>query len=433
VTTPRAAPGHAAPQHTAPAPAVPQQQPLGASADGGWFELPGRHHSGPAAPVVAAAHPTGDAWADSAGAGQDTPSDELSTVDALARARAGLNLPTLTPVGWVTPTPAEPRPGPAPDAPASASPQSRAMTDLDIAERALTEWALRDRDRNDATGSDLPAAMATGGATPLLTEPPTVDGGAETPMPASQPLQAGGPLQAGDPMPVKDEVPVGGPVPVAAQEPPVEPSPPAGPTAAEQLAGIRWRLDGATLREVVDDFDELRELGARLDEPLAAPSDNRSQARLLSLRAVVYRLLGELGMAAAASRLSLSHAEAAADPEAIVVAQAELAHVLRLRGEFAEADVLFEHAASAEVPELLRCVVHENAGRSCYDQGRYMESLDHFTRAIRLADPGDLDLVERVDVALEAVYIRVLRDGWGPYPRLRREILAADSRFTAPT
>jgi hypothetical protein len=133
-------------------------------------------------------------------------------------------------------------------------------------------------------------------------------------------------------------------------------------------------------------------------------------------------------MAAAASRLALTHAESAGEPQAIVVAQAELAHVLRLRGDFGEADMLFEQAASAEVPELLRCVVHENAGRSCFDQGRLMEALDHFTRAIRLGDPADIDLVDRIDVSLEAVYIHVLRDGWGPYPRLRREILAAGTR-----
>ena len=141
------------------------------------------------------------------------------------------------------------------------------------------------------------------------------------------------------------------------------------------------------------------------------------------MRAEVYRLLGELGMAAAASRLALAHAEGAGDVQAIVIAQAELAHVLRLRGDFAEADRLFEEAASSESPEVLRSVVHENAGRSCFDQGRHMEALDHFARAIRLGEPDDLDLVERIGVCLEAVYIHVLRDGWGPYPRLRREIL----------
>jgi hypothetical protein len=42
---------------------------------------------------------------------------------------------------------------------------------------------------------------------------------------------------------------------------------------------------------------------------------------------------------------------------------------------------------------------------------------------VRLGDPQDTDLAERIDVSLEAVYIHALRDGWGPYPRLRREIL----------
>jgi hypothetical protein len=219
----------------------------------------------------------------------------------------------------------------------------------------------------------------------------------------------------------QEPTPAAGSVPSDA-EPGTEPADPADEAI---LAAIRWRLDGATLREVVDDRDELRELGVRLDRPLSASDDNVSRARLLCLRAEVYRLLDELGMAAAASRLALAHAEAARDPYAVVVAQGELAHVLRLRGDFAEADRLFEQAASAEVPELLRCVIHENAGRCCFDQGRYMEALDHFARAIRLGDPLDLELVERIDVALEAVYIRVLRDGWGPYPRLRREIMAA--------
>jgi tetratricopeptide (TPR) repeat protein len=195
--------------------------------------------------------------------------------------------------------------------------------------------------------------------------------------------------------------------------------------AADDLRAVRWRLDGATLREVVDDQDALRDLGSRLDGPLAEETDHAARAGLLSLRAEVYRLLGELGMAAAASRLALAHAESARNVHAIVIAQAELAHVLRLRGHYAEADRLLEEAASSEAPERLRSVVHEYAGRSCFDQGRHMEALDHFARAIRLGAPDDLDLVERIDVCLEAVYIHVLRDGWGPYPRLRREILSA--------
>lgn len=195
------------------------------------------------------------------------------------------------------------------------------------------------------------------------------------------------------------------------------------PLVPEDLAAIRWRLDGATLKEVVDDRDALRDLGERLDKPLSDEQDNVIRAGLLSVRAEVYRLLGELGMAAAASRLALAHAESAGDVQATVIARAELAHVLRLRGDHQEADRLFEQAASADAPDALRSVVHENAGRSAFDQGRHMEALDHFARAVRLGAPDDQELVQRIDVALEAVYIHVLRDGWGPYPRLRREIL----------
>ncbi|NMO53586.1 tetratricopeptide repeat protein [Actinoplanes sp. TBRC 11911] len=193
--------------------------------------------------------------------------------------------------------------------------------------------------------------------------------------------------------------------------------------SAADLEAIRWRLDGGTLREVVDDRDALRELGERLDGPLADEEDNIAKAGLLSVRAEVYRLLNELGMAAAASRLALAHAESAGDTQSMVIAQAELAHVLRLRGDHKEADRLFAKALGAAVPDALRSVVHENAGRSCFDQGRHMEALDHFARAVRLGKQDDTDLAERVGVCLEAVYIHVLRDGWGPYPRETADIL----------
>ncbi|MEV0900107.1 hypothetical protein [Actinoplanes sp. NPDC049802] len=196
------------------------------------------------------------------------------------------------------------------------------------------------------------------------------------------------------------------------------------PLTAADLSAIRWRLDGGTLREVVDDRNALRELGERLDGPLAEEADNIVKAGLLSVRAEVYRLLGELGMAAAAARLALAHAESARDLQSQVIAQAELAHVLRLRGDYMEADRLFQRAVDADVPAAVRSVVHENAGRSCFDQNRHMEALDHFARAIRLGSPEDTDLVERIGVCLEAVYIHVLRDGWGPYPRKSPEIRA---------
>jgi tetratricopeptide (TPR) repeat protein len=205
--------------------------------------------------------------------------------------------------------------------------------------------------------------------------------------------------------------------------PPTEPEKARPALSAADLEAIRWRLDGGTLREVVDNREALHELGERLDGPLADEVDNVAKAGLLSVRAEVYRLLGELGMAAAASRLALAHAESARDLQSEVIAQAELAHILRLRGDFKEADRLFAKATGADVPETLRSVVHENAGRSCFDQGRHMEALDHFARAVRLGGPDDSELAARVGVCLQAVYIHVLRDGWGPYPRTREDIL----------
>ncbi|MEV4350868.1 hypothetical protein AB0J83_40955, partial [Actinoplanes sp. NPDC049596] len=210
---------------------------------------------------------------------------------------------------------------------------------------------------------------------------------------------------------------------LAEPEPEPEPEPERPSLSAADLQAIRWRLDGGTLREVVEDREALRELGEKLDGPLADEVDNVAKAGLLSVRAEVYRLLGELGMAAAASRLALAHAESAHDLQSMVIAQAELAHILRLRRDFKEADRLFAKATGDEVPETLRSVVHENAGRSCFDQGRHMEALDHFAKAVRLGRPDDSELAARVGVSLEAVYIHVLRDGWGPYPRQREDIL----------
>src|SRR4029453_2073774 len=98
--------------------------------------------------------------------------------------------------------------------------------------------------------------------------------------------------------------------------------------------------------------------------------DNASRARLLSLRAVVSRILGDLSKALADAKLALVHAEATGELRRIAIAQARLAHVQQWRGEFGEADQLFERANSSELPDRLRATMHEHAGRSCYDQGR---------------------------------------------------------------
>ncbi|GAB3150263.1 WG repeat-containing protein [Micromonospora sonneratiae] len=205
------------------------------------------------------------------------------------------------------------------------------------------------------------------------------------------------------------------PEPVTAKAPAADPE--------QVLASYDWRFHHETLRELVEDPDELRAIRDRLTEKVEPATDNRSRARLLSLRAVVSRILGDLGKALADGKLALAHAEATGELRRIAIAQARLAHVHQWRGEFTEADRLFEEANSSELPDRLRATMHEHAGRSCYDQGRYIEACNHFERALELRKVEDPDLIARTELALDAVFDKVAQNGWGPYPRTRDEIL----------
>ncbi|MEV4725493.1 WG repeat-containing protein [Micromonospora humida] len=189
------------------------------------------------------------------------------------------------------------------------------------------------------------------------------------------------------------------------------------------LAGYRWRLDPETLREVVDDPAELRGIRRRLTEKLASALDNRARARLLSLRAVLSRLVDDLDDAVADGRLALTYAEATGELRRTALARARLAEALRWKGEFTEADRLFTEANSTELPDRLRSALHEHAGRSCYDQGRLIEACGHFERALDLYRAEDEELTDRIAVCLDAVHARAAaRGGFGPYPRSRDEV-----------
>jgi tetratricopeptide (TPR) repeat protein len=201
----------------------------------------------------------------------------------------------------------------------------------------------------------------------------------------------------------------------------------ASPDPEQLLAAYEWRFHHETLREIVEDPDELRELRDRLTEKLNGATDNPTRARLLSLRAVVSRILGDLGKALSDGKLALVHAEATGQLRRIAIAQARLAHVLQWRGDFAEADRLFALANSSELPDRLRATMHEHAGRSCYDQGRYIEACNHFERSLDLRKVEDPDLIARTELALDAVARKVAENGIGPYPRTDEEILQLTS------
>lgn len=201
------------------------------------------------------------------------------------------------------------------------------------------------------------------------------------------------------------------------------PAPEPPPDPEQVLAGYRWQLDPTTLREVVDDPEELRAIRERLTEKLASALDNRSRARLLSLRAVVSRILGDFDEALDDGRMAFTYAEATGELRRTALAQARLAQVLRWRGDFAEADRLFAEANSAELPDRLRAALHEHAARSCYDQGRLIEACHHFERALDLRGEGDPELLARVRIGLDAVAARAAESGFGPYPRSWDEVL----------
>jgi hypothetical protein len=98
--------------------------------------------------------------------------------------------------------------------------------------------------------------------------------------------------------------------------------------------------------------------------------------------------------------------------------------VLQWRGEYAEADRLYAEAGSPELPSRLRAEIHELAGRSAFDQGRYLEAMNHFETALDLRKGADPELVERIEAALDTITRKTTADGgWGPYPRTSDEIL----------
>ncbi|MEU3457326.1 WG repeat-containing protein [Micromonospora sp. NPDC006766] len=205
---------------------------------------------------------------------------------------------------------------------------------------------------------------------------------------------------------------------------------PADPEQA--LAAVRWRLHPEKLREEAPDPEALRAILDGLTTKLGSALDNRTRARLLSLRSVAARILGDLDDAVADARLALTYAEATGELRRTALARARLAEVLRWRGEHAEADRLFAEANSSELPDRLRAVLHEHAGRSCYDQGRLVEACLHFERALDLRQGEDAELNARTVVALDAVAERAGADGFGPKPRTRETILG-EQRHPAPT
>ncbi len=142
-------------------------------------------------------------------------------------------------------------------------------------------------------------------------------------------------LQATGYMPIVRPGAHGFPPELAALAPDVpEPEPEEqAPDPEQRLAAFVFNFDPDTLREQVegDEVTALEEIRDQLTDKLDEAGDNPTRARLLSLRAVVSRILGDLLKAFADAKLALAHAEATGELRRIAIAQARLAHVLQWR------------------------------------------------------------------------------------------------------
>jgi tetratricopeptide (TPR) repeat protein len=182
-------------------------------------------------------------------------------------------------------------------------------------------------------------------------------------------------------------------------------------------------FDPETLRERIEDSDTMGVVVDRLTDKLEFAERDPVRARLLSLRAVAERLLGEHDAALADATEALGHARAAGELRHTSIVLARLAHVRQWRGEYAEADRLYAEAGSPELPARLRAEIHELSGRSAFEQERYFEAMNHFESALDLRSDEDPELVERIELGLETIQDRVRGGEWGPFPRTREEIL----------
>jgi tetratricopeptide (TPR) repeat protein len=213
--------------------------------------------------------------------------------------------------------------------------------------------------------------------------------------------------------------------PAVPTSPAVSPSTEPAIDPEHALANAKIDYDPTTLYEIPENIYELYRIRDALTTKIDAATDNAGRARLLGLRAVVGRMIGDLRPALSDAKMALVHAEATGQLRRVAVAQARLANVLVRLGELDEADRLFTRANSPELTDRLRATIHHCAGRCAFEQNRYIEACQHFEKALELRRDGDPELIAATEVALDALFSRVAERGWGPYPRTRDEILQA--------
>lgn len=190
------------------------------------------------------------------------------------------------------------------------------------------------------------------------------------------------------------------------------------------LASYRWDYDPDTLREVVTDPEPLRRIREGLTSKIAGAADHATRARLLGVRAVVSRVLGDLDDALRDGRMAVTHAETTGQLRRVAIAQVRLAHVHQWLGEYDVADRLYATADSPDLPDRLRAAIQQHAATCCFEQRRYIEACAHLERALELRRGTDPELIASTEMALDAVVRKVTTHGWGPFSRTPQQILS---------
>ncbi len=231
---------------------------------------------------------------------------------------------------------------------------------------------------------------------------------------------AGSPYDTGAEHSATGREPVAG-YPAAGNEPV---SPPGGDAEPEQaLAAYPLRIDDETLREVVAEPWALERIRFELTKKLATATDNASRTRLAGLRAVTSRLLGKLDEAREDGELALQSALATGSARRIAIARTRLARVLQWRGEFDAADKHYQRAVDAAIPDRLRAAIFQHFGSSCYEQGRFLEALQHYETSLSLHPNQPEEQAAAANQAFAAISLKASREGFGPFPRTRVEVL----------
>jgi len=185
---------------------------------------------------------------------------------------------------------------------------------------------------------------------------------------------------------------------------------------ARALQRATMRFDPNTLREYVDDAESLWAVREEMSARLPTLNLDVDRARLLGLKVVASRLLGDFETAMTDGKQALEIAEATGRDLIVAPARARLARVHAWRNEHDEADRLFALAEAGDLPRGLIASVRLHAGLSCIAQGRLIEALIHLERALDNSN-NDEWLTSIAAYALDAAHRRASAYGFGPRPR----------------